>query len=62
MICYMLIPQVLENNDRNSKEKQLSRPLDAHLMPKGTSGENCQLTVALVRKLEEKHPKASAQR
>ncbi|XP_039211913.1 doublecortin domain-containing protein 1 isoform X3 [Crotalus tigris] len=54
--------EVLENNDRNSKEKQLSRPLDAHLMPKVSSGENCQLTVALVRKLEEKHPKASAQR
>ncbi|KAK9409962.1 hypothetical protein NXF25_001137 [Crotalus adamanteus] len=54
--------EVLENNDRNSKEKQLSRPLDAHLMPKVISGENCQLTVALVRKLEEKHPKASAQR
>uniref|UniRef100_A0A8C6Y209 Doublecortin domain-containing protein n=1 Tax=Naja naja TaxID=35670 RepID=A0A8C6Y209_NAJNA len=47
---------------QNQSEKQLSRPLDAHLMPKGTSGENCQLTVALVRKLEEKHPKASAQR
>ncbi|KAM6465429.1 doublecortin domain-containing protein 1 isoform 1-T1 [Liasis olivaceus] len=54
--------EVLQNNDCNIKEKQLSRPLDAHLMPKDTSGENCQLTVALVKKLDEKHPKASAQR
>ncbi|XP_053139020.1 doublecortin domain-containing protein 1 isoform X3 [Hemicordylus capensis] len=54
--------QVLQNNVGNCNEKQLSRPLDAHLMPEGPLGENRQLTVALVRKLEEKHPKASAQR
>ncbi|XP_028585658.2 doublecortin domain-containing protein 1 isoform X1 [Podarcis muralis] len=52
--------QVLQNDVCN--EKQLSGPLDAHLRPEGPSGGNRQLTVALVRKLEEKHPKASAQR
>uniref|UniRef100_A0ACB8G2X3 Uncharacterized protein n=1 Tax=Sphaerodactylus townsendi TaxID=933632 RepID=A0ACB8G2X3_9SAUR len=54
--------QVLPKNVSNCNEKQLSKPLDTHLMPAGPSGENEQLTVALVRKLEEKHPKASAQR
>ncbi|XP_062974492.1 doublecortin domain-containing protein 1 [Elgaria multicarinata webbii] len=54
--------QVLQNNVSNCNEKQVSGPLDAHLMPEGPFGENRQLTVALVKKLEEKHPKASAQR
>ncbi|XP_077178070.1 doublecortin domain-containing protein 1 isoform X2 [Paroedura picta] len=54
--------QVLQKNASNCNEKQLSGPLDAHLKPVGPLGENRQLTVALVRKLEEKHPKASAQR
>ncbi|XP_060118368.1 doublecortin domain-containing protein 1 [Heteronotia binoei] len=54
--------QVLQKNASNCNEKQLSGPLDAHLRPVGPLGENRQLTVALVRKLEEKHPKASAQR
>ncbi|XP_048340541.1 doublecortin domain-containing protein 1 [Sphaerodactylus townsendi] len=54
--------EVLPKNVSNCNEKQLSKPLDTHLMPAGPSGENEQLTVALVRKLEEKHPKASAQR
>ncbi|KAF7245609.1 Doublecortin domain-containing protein 1 [Varanus komodoensis] len=54
--------QVLQNNVCNCNEKQLSGPLDAHLMPEGPLRENRQLTVALMRKLEEKHPKASAQR
>ncbi|XP_045871812.1 doublecortin domain-containing protein 1 [Meles meles] len=42
--------------------KQLPEPSDTHLMPEVPLGETRQLTVALVRKLEEKHPKASAQR
>ncbi|XP_044922016.1 doublecortin domain-containing protein 1 isoform X1 [Mustela putorius furo] len=42
--------------------KELPEPSDTHLMPEGPLGETRQLTVALVRKLEEKHPKASAQR
>ncbi|XP_044114945.1 doublecortin domain-containing protein 1 isoform X2 [Neovison vison] len=42
--------------------KELPGPSDTHLMPEGPLGETRQLTVALVRKLEEKHPKASAQR
>ncbi|CAN8213632.1 unnamed protein product, partial [Coccothraustes coccothraustes] len=46
----------------NPNQKQLSGPLDAHLMPADPLGETAQLTVALVRKLEEKHPKAPAQR
>uniref|UniRef100_A0A8D2IPH2 Doublecortin domain containing 1 n=1 Tax=Varanus komodoensis TaxID=61221 RepID=A0A8D2IPH2_VARKO len=54
--------EVLQNNVCNCNEKQLSGPLDAHLMPEGPLRENRQLTVALMRKLEEKHPKASAQR
>uniref|UniRef100_A0A8C4VHJ2 Doublecortin domain containing 1 n=1 Tax=Gopherus evgoodei TaxID=1825980 RepID=A0A8C4VHJ2_9SAUR len=54
--------EVLQKNVNNSNQKQLSGPLDAHLMPAGPLRETMQLTVALVRKLEEKHPKASAQR
>ncbi|KYO21952.1 hypothetical protein Y1Q_0000604 [Alligator mississippiensis] len=54
--------QVLQKNVSNPNQKQLSGPLDTHLMPAGPLGETTQLTVALVRKLEEKHPKASAQR
>ncbi|KAM4722038.1 doublecortin domain-containing protein 1 [Rhinophrynus dorsalis] len=40
----------------------LSRTSDAQCLPAGDPGEQRQLTVALLRKLEEKHPKASAQR
>uniref|UniRef100_A0A8C3T3Y3 Doublecortin domain containing 1 n=1 Tax=Chelydra serpentina TaxID=8475 RepID=A0A8C3T3Y3_CHESE len=54
--------EVLQKNINNPSQKQLSGPLDAHLMPAGPLRETMQLTVALVRKLEEKHPKASAQR
>ncbi|KAJ7344525.1 hypothetical protein JRQ81_000475, partial [Phrynocephalus forsythii] len=54
--------QELQNSVSNCNEKQRSGPLDTHLMPEGPLRENGQLTVALVRKLEEKHPKASAQR
>ncbi|XP_067388214.1 doublecortin domain-containing protein 1 [Emydura macquarii macquarii] len=54
--------QALQKNVSNPNQKQLSGPLDAHLMPAGPLRETTQLTVALVRKLEEKHPKASAQR
>ncbi|KFP47624.1 hypothetical protein N323_11481, partial [Cathartes aura] len=53
--------EVLQKNVSNPNQKQLSGPLDAHLMPADPLGETTQLTVALVRKLEEKHPKASAQ-
>ncbi|RLV90078.1 hypothetical protein DV515_00014558, partial [Chloebia gouldiae] len=51
-----------KKNVSNPNQKQLSGPLDAHLMPADPLGETAQLTVALVRKLEEKHPKAPAQR
>ncbi|KFV19464.1 hypothetical protein N340_01064, partial [Tauraco erythrolophus] len=53
--------EVLQKNVSNPNQKQLPGPLDAHLMPADPLGETTQLTVALVRKLEEKHPKASAQ-
>ncbi|KAK0687622.1 DCDC1 protein, partial [Pygoscelis papua] len=52
---------VLQKNVSNPNQKQLSGPLDAHLMPADPLGKTTQLTVALARKLEEKHPKASAQ-
>ncbi|KFQ45508.1 hypothetical protein N333_01361, partial [Nestor notabilis] len=55
------VEEVLQKNVSNPNQKQLSGPLDAHLMPADPLGETTQLTVALVRKLEEKHPKASAQ-
>ncbi|XP_075693123.1 doublecortin domain-containing protein 1 [Rhinoderma darwinii] len=42
--------------------KQLSQPLAGQPLPVGDPREVKQLTVALVRILEEKHPKASAQR
>ncbi|XP_060032632.1 doublecortin domain-containing protein 1 [Erinaceus europaeus] len=42
--------------------KRLPESLDTCLLPEGSLGETEQLTVALVRKLEGKHPKASAQR
>lgn len=51
-----------KKNVSNPNQKQLSGPLDACLMPADPLGETPQLTVALVRKPEEKHPKASAQR
>uniref|UniRef100_A0A8C3W333 Doublecortin domain containing 1 n=1 Tax=Catagonus wagneri TaxID=51154 RepID=A0A8C3W333_9CETA len=54
--------EVLQNSASIPGLKQLPEPSDVHLMPEGSLGETGQLTVALVRKLEEKHPKASAQR
>ncbi|XP_007941506.2 doublecortin domain-containing protein 1 [Orycteropus afer afer] len=54
--------RVLQKSASNPDLKQRPEPSDTHLMPEGCLGETGQLTVALVRKLEEKHPKASAQR
>ncbi|XP_039722258.1 doublecortin domain-containing protein 1 isoform X1 [Pteropus medius] len=53
-----LAEEVLQKSASIPGLKQPPEPSDAHLMPEGSLGE----TVALVRKLEEKHPKASAQR
>ncbi|MGH0155736.1 UNVERIFIED_CONTAM: hypothetical protein FKN15_050304 [Acipenser sinensis] len=49
-------------NVSDTNQKQVPRPIDAQSMPPGALRESIQLTVALVRKLEDKHPKASAQR
>ncbi|XP_011791802.1 PREDICTED: uncharacterized protein LOC105507765 [Colobus angolensis palliatus] len=57
-----LAEEVLQESASNPGLKQLPEPSDTHLMPEGSLEEIGQLTVALVRKLEEKHPKASAQR
>ncbi|XP_038310280.1 doublecortin domain-containing protein 1 isoform X4 [Canis lupus familiaris] len=57
-----LTEEVLQKSATVPGLKQLPEPSDTHLMPEGSLGETRQLTVALVRKLEEKHPKASAQR
>uniref|UniRef100_A0A673TVL5 Doublecortin domain containing 1 n=1 Tax=Suricata suricatta TaxID=37032 RepID=A0A673TVL5_SURSU len=58
-----LAEEVLEKSASIPSLKQLPEPSDTHLMPpEGSLGETRQLTVALLRKLEEKHPKASAQR
>ncbi|XP_027628561.1 doublecortin domain-containing protein 1 [Tupaia chinensis] len=54
--------EVLQKSASNSGLKQLPEPSDTHITPEGSLEETGQLTVALVRKLEEKHPKASAQR
>ncbi|EPQ11953.1 Doublecortin domain-containing protein 1 [Myotis brandtii] len=57
-----LAGEVLQESASIPGLQQLSEPSDTHLMPEGSLGETGQLTVALVRRLEEKHPKASAQR
>ncbi|XP_042089242.1 doublecortin domain-containing protein 1 [Ovis aries] len=57
-----LAEEVLQKSASIPDLKQLPEPSDTHLMPEGSLGETGQLTVALVKKLEEKHPKASAQR
>uniref|UniRef100_A0A4W2FPZ4 Doublecortin domain containing 1 n=1 Tax=Bos indicus x Bos taurus TaxID=30522 RepID=A0A4W2FPZ4_BOBOX len=57
-----LAEEVLQKSASIPDLKQLPKPSDTHLMPEGSLGETGQLTVALVKKLEEKHPKASAQR
>ncbi|KAM5248426.1 LOW QUALITY PROTEIN: doublecortin domain-containing protein 1 [Ctenodactylus gundi] len=57
-----LAEEVLPKSGSNSDLKQLPESSDTHVMPGDSLGEARQLTVAVVRKLEEKHPKASAQR
>ncbi|XP_062054036.1 doublecortin domain-containing protein 1 [Lepus europaeus] len=57
-----LAEEVLQKNASNPGLKQRPEPSDTHLMPEVSLEETRQLTVALVRKLKEKHPKASAQR
>ncbi|KAK1159658.1 hypothetical protein AOXY_G21032 [Acipenser oxyrinchus oxyrinchus] len=49
-------------NVSDTTQKQVPKPIDTQSMPPGARRESIQLTVALVRKLEDKHPKASAQR
>ncbi|XP_059787305.1 doublecortin domain-containing protein 1 isoform X14 [Balaenoptera ricei] len=57
-----LAEEVLQKSASIPGLKQLPEPSETHLMPEGSLGETGELTVALVKKLEEKHPKASAQR
>ncbi|XP_069927699.1 doublecortin domain-containing protein 1 isoform X2 [Oryctolagus cuniculus] len=57
-----LAEEVLQENASNPGLKQLPEPSDTHFMPEGSLEETRQLTVALVRKLKEKHPRAAAQR
>ncbi|XP_045146935.1 doublecortin domain-containing protein 1 [Echinops telfairi] len=57
-----LAGEVLHHSACNPDLHQLPDPSDTPVMPEGSLGEKEQLTVALVRKLAEKHPKASAQR
>ncbi|XP_049746760.1 doublecortin domain-containing protein 1 isoform X4 [Elephas maximus indicus] len=57
-----LAEEGLQKSASNPDLKQLPEPSETRLMLEDSLGETGQLTVALVRKLEEKHPKASAQR
>uniref|UniRef100_A0A671EK97 Doublecortin domain containing 1 n=1 Tax=Rhinolophus ferrumequinum TaxID=59479 RepID=A0A671EK97_RHIFE len=57
-----LAEEVLQKSAGIPVVKQLREPSDTHLMPEISPGETGQLAVALLRKLEEKHPNASAQR
>uniref|UniRef100_A0A8C4X559 Doublecortin domain containing 1 n=1 Tax=Erpetoichthys calabaricus TaxID=27687 RepID=A0A8C4X559_ERPCA len=52
----------VKSNVSDTNQTQVSRPIDTQPMPSGVPVESPQLTVALVRKLEDKHPKATAQR
>ncbi|XP_078539864.1 doublecortin domain-containing protein 1 [Lissotriton helveticus] len=52
----------LKNNVNDPSGKHVSGPLDTHVMPGGPPRRDLQPAVALVRRLEEKHPRASAQR
>lgn len=52
----------LQKHANSSLLKQLPEPSDTHDVPQGSLEETEQLAVALLRKLEEKHPKAPAQR
>ncbi|XP_039605481.1 doublecortin domain-containing protein 1-like [Polypterus senegalus] len=54
--------KVSGSNVSDTNQTQVSRPIDTQPMPSGAPVESPQLTVALVRKLEDKHPKATAQR
>ncbi|XP_041075187.1 doublecortin domain-containing protein 1-like [Polyodon spathula] len=49
-------------NVSDTNQNYVPRPIDTQSMPPGALRESNQLTVAPVRKLEDKHPKASAQR
>ncbi|XP_041132278.1 doublecortin domain-containing protein 1-like [Polyodon spathula] len=49
-------------NVSDTNQKEVPRPIDTQSVLPGALRESIQLTVALVRKLEDKHPKASAQR
>ncbi|XP_015193950.2 doublecortin domain-containing protein 1-like isoform X2 [Lepisosteus oculatus] len=49
-------------NVSDTNQKQVPLPIDTQPMPPGALGESAQLTVALVRKREDKQPQASAQR
>ncbi|XP_019506241.1 PREDICTED: doublecortin domain-containing protein 5 [Hipposideros armiger] len=57
-----LAAEVLQKSVSVPVLKQLLEPSDTRLMPEGSRGKTGQLTVALLRKLDEKHLKASAQR
>ncbi|KAJ1177710.1 hypothetical protein NDU88_002962 [Pleurodeles waltl] len=51
-----------KNNVNDPSGKHVSGPLDTHAMPEGPPRRALQPAVALVKRLEEKHPRASAQR
>ncbi|XP_035885067.1 doublecortin domain-containing protein 1 isoform X2 [Phyllostomus discolor] len=57
-----LAEEVLQKSASVPGLMHLPEPSDTDLMPEGSLGETGRLTVALVRRLEEKHPKAAAQR
>ncbi|KAM8812686.1 doublecortin domain-containing protein 1 [Rhynchonycteris naso] len=57
-----LAEEVLQKSASIPGLKQLPEPSDTHLMPEASLGETGRLMVALVRRLEEKDPKAPAQR
>lgn len=57
-----LAEEVLQKSAGVPGLKQPPEPADTGLMPEGSPGETGRLTVAVMRKLEGKHPQASAQR
>ncbi|XP_054441943.1 doublecortin domain-containing protein 1 [Pteronotus mesoamericanus] len=57
-----LAEEALQKSASIPSLKQLPEPSDTDSMPEGPRGESGPLTVALVRRLGEKHPKAAAQR
>ncbi|KAM8939168.1 doublecortin domain-containing protein 1 [Pelodytes ibericus] len=52
----------LQNDVTHPNQQQVPEPLVGQLLPTGGPGDSRQLTVALVRKLTEKHPQDPAQR